>query len=325
VRRDLLADPKLVALKTGVEWVARGADLPRPSPSVALMTLGDTYASKKGLSSNEASRAKLYWREFCRVVEVATVRELGVDRIRTYQAKMEAKSLAAKSLGHRFAMVRRILSYAIRKQIDVECCRRVLDFCQLLEAHGKARLDPQPIRPGEFWAVYEKVVEARDPTFAAMMLAALNLAMYGREAGALTWDEVDLAAGTVVTRRQKTDVPRIGVLWPQTRAAIEALPRNRDTIFNTRSRSYTQFSTVDAWGKYRTLAGLGPSAKFSQIRDAAYSVALGVSWEQAELLAGHRLPGSSDNYLLRNPQLVAQACAAIGIAFDVDGHVSTKS
>ena len=54
---------------------------------------------------------------------------------------------------------------------------------------------------------------------------------------------------------------------------------------------------------------------FSQIRDAAYSVALTVSLEQAKLLAGDRLAGATDHYVRRNQRLVADACEAIRRAY----------
>ena len=50
VRRVLLEDPRNVASKTGVEWVGRGADLPRPTPSPTMPQLIDTYAAKPGIT-----------------------------------------------------------------------------------------------------------------------------------------------------------------------------------------------------------------------------------------------------------------------------------
>ena len=41
------------------------------------------------------------------------------------------------------------------------------------------------------------------------------------------------------------------------------------------------------------------------------------SFEQAELLAGHWLPLTADNYVRRNPQQVAKACTEVAYAFSV--------
>ena len=98
---------------------------------------------------------------------------------------------------------------------------------------------------------------------------------------------------------------------------MRALPRLGESCFYTRIRSYTVFSAMDAWKKYRKLAGLPKERVFSQVRDAAYTVALTVSLEQAKFLAGHRLSGASDHYVRRNAQMVAGACAAIAKEYGI--------
>jgi hypothetical protein len=152
--------------------------------------------------------------------------------------------------------------------------------------------------------------------FAAMMLFSLNAALYGGEAGTVIWDEISPDGG-FVSRRRKTGVSRIAVLWPETRQAINELRRERETVFNTVRRSYTGQSCWKRFGQWRDAAEVDSCITFSNIRDAAYTTALSVSFEEAELLAGHRLPGTADNYLRRNPQLVAKACTAIADAFNV--------
>ena len=131
-------------------------------------------------------------------------------------------------------------------------------------------LDPKPISPATFWAVYGKAVEAGDSTFAALLLAALNCCAYGGEVSRMLWDEIDDQGG-YVSRRPKTGVSRVAVLWPETLLAIRALPRNRDTIFNTRVRSFTVHSVADAFERYRDLASQDKTLTFGTIRDAAYT------------------------------------------------------
>jgi integrase len=256
---------------------------------------------------------------------VATVRELTADHVRQYQQRIAAGNYAPKSMRHRFAKVRTILAYAIRQQRSVEDCRRALDYCSLLEVKGTTVLDPRPIKVADFWAIHDAAQAEGNNTFATLMLTAANLAMYGSEVGALTWEEVDLKSGHVATRRRKTGMVRIGVLWPETLAGLQKIPRYRETIFNTRVRSYTQFSVVDAWARYRKALGMDDSVVFSQIRDASYSIALTVSLEEARLLAGHKMPGATDAYVLRNPQMVEKACAAIRSVFFAPGIRGKKS
>lgn len=315
VRRLLLYEAERVAQRTGVEWVARGAALPKPNPSPALQLLGDAYAEKPGLSGNEASRSRLFWKEFLTAVGVKTARELTHYRIAAYEIQVRGAKLAPKSILHRYRKLRTVFAYAIKRGRGVEDCRRALDILAMLEVKDHTPLDPQPIDPEQFRKIYNGALVAGDQTFAAMLLVSLNAALYPGEASSLRWEEIDLDAGHLVTRRPKTGVSRISVLWEETVEALSGLPRQGEYVFNTRIRSFTVFSALERWRKYRKAADLPKELGFSQVRDAAYSVALTVSLEQAKLLAGHRLAGSADHYVRRNPTLVAAACKAIRQAY----------
>lgn len=79
----------------------------------------------------------------------------------------------------------------------------------------------------------------------------LNLAMYPGEISALRRDEANLETGEVITRRPKTGVVRVGILWPETIAALKALPRDREQIFCSRRRSFTAQLVWHWWKPYR--------------------------------------------------------------------------
>lgn len=243
-----------------------------------------------------------------KAVEVATVRELNHDHVEKYEAAVRGEGLAPKSILHRFRKIRTVFSYAIKRGKGIEDCRRALDMTAMLEVPDHTPLDPKPITPAQFQAVHKAAVDAGDSTYAALLMLSLNCAMYASEAGAIKWEEIDLSAASLVTRRPKTGVSRIACLWPETVRAIKKLPRRGDYVFNTRVRSYTTFSGLAHWRKYRDAAELPEELKFSSIRDGSYTVALGVSLEQAKLLAGHRMSGSTDHYVRRNPEMVKSVC-----------------
>lgn len=315
VRRLLLEDPKRVALRTGIEWVARGAELPQPKPSPTLQHIGNLYCAKSGLSTNEAGRSRLFWKEFTTAVGISTVRELTHEHLAQYEAMTQERKLSAKSRLHRFRKIRTVFAYAIKRGIGIDDCRRALDITAMLEVKDHAPLDPQPVSAPQFRALLRAAVRAKDNVFAAMLLLSLNAALYPGEAASIRWDEIDLQKTQLVTRRPKTGVSRIAVLWPETCRALKLIPRIGEYVFNTKVRSYTVFSALASWRKYRTAAKLGSEVVFSRIRDAAYSIALTVSLEQAKLLAGHRLAGAADHYVRRNPQMVGEACKEIYRAF----------
>jgi integrase len=315
LRAKLLTEPKWVAERVGLEKIGWFKDFTQPTVSPTLKAIGELYFAKPQLSPNEAGRSRLFWKEFSRAVVVGTIREITHDHIANYEKKITGGTYAPKSILHRYRKVRTILAFAIKRGHGVEDCRRALDITAILEVKDHASLDPKPIKPADFWAIYNAADKAEDRTFTAMLLTALNMAAYPGEAAALRWDEVDLKTGELVTRRPKTGVSRVAVLWPETLKAIKAIPRRGEFIFNTRVRSFTVFSALDCWRKFRKAAGLGDDILFGMIRDAAFTIACQTSLDQARVLAGHRLPGASDNYLRRVPQFVADACRAIRTQF----------
>ena len=314
MRYQLLTNPKLCATMTGIEQLGYLTDLKQPTASPTLAELGELYAGKPGLSTNEVSRSKLFWKEFCKAVKVLTVRELTHDHIATYEAQIIAGKYAPKSILHRYRKVRTVLAFAIKRGRGIEDCRRALDTTAMLEIIDAQPLDPRPISTAVFWKIHRAATGAGDTMYATMILTSANLAMYAGEASALKWDELNLDTGEVVTRRPKTGVSRVGILWPETIAALKKLPRKGEYIFYTRARSYTVFSALADWRKYREAVGLGEETTFGMIRDFSFTVAARISVDQARVIAGHRLPGQADAYVRRDPSFVAAACQAIRTA-----------
>lgn len=316
VREEIIMRPEYVAKMTGIEQIAYLTDIKKPTPSVTLEDLGELYATKVGLTPNEASRSRLFWKEFTKAVAVPTVRDIDHDAIARYEGVVQSGGYAPKSKLHRYRKIRTIFAHAIKRGRAIVECRRALDCTAMLEVKDATPLDPRPIKADDFWTMHNTATKADDSVFAAMLLMALNCCLYPGEAAAIKWEEVDLKAGELVTSRPKTGVSRVAVLWPETVKALEALPRRGEYVFNTCVRSYTVFSALASWRKYREAAELDDAIVFSMIRDAGYTAACRSSMlDQARVLAGHRLPGASDHYIKRNPQFVAKACEAIHAEF----------
>ncbi len=68
-REQILTRPKWVAERVGIEQIGYLTDVKRPTLSPKLTDLGELYAEKPDLSSNEASRSRLFWKEFCKAVD----------------------------------------------------------------------------------------------------------------------------------------------------------------------------------------------------------------------------------------------------------------
>jgi integrase len=222
--------------------------------------------------------------------------------------------LSPKSIKHRYTRIRTVIAYAMKRGKNPDDCQRALNILKMLEAPEPDALDPRPIDPADFWAIHRQALKAEVETFAALMIFALNAAIYPSEVGAVKWADVDLERGEFSSTRNKTKVPRVACLWPETIKALRQLPKNRDTVFNTSRQRYTRMSVHREWSTYRTSAEK-PSALFNQIRDAAFTLACRTDLNQARVLAGHRLPGSVDHYVRRNPSFVTGACQAIRETF----------
>lgn len=89
------------------------------------------------------------------------------------------------------------------------------------------------------------------------------------------------------------------------------MPQERGTIFNTSVQAYNRFSVHRDWTKCRKAADPKCAATFAMIRDAVFTLACRVSLDQARVLAGHRLSGATDHYILRAQQFLKDACEAI--------------
>ena len=323
LRHKLVTDAKWVSERVGIDLT----NLKPPPSSVKLSALIDTYAQKPTLSLNEASRSKLFWSEFTKAVGAMHVREVGHDQIIAYEKAVQATGLATKSVLHRYAKIKTVFAYAIKRGLDIEGCRRALDAAAMLDSGHCNQNDPDPIAPASFWKIYGAAMRANDSLFKAIMLVSLNAAMYGGEVAALKWDEVNLRARTLVTRRPKTGVSRVAILWPETVAALRRVPAwdGIPFVFNTSRRSFTSNSVLKAWRSYRSKAGFGDETTFGQIRDAAYSIACqSATLDQARALAGHRFPGMSDAYVRRRPDFVGPACDAIRESFSVAKQFKRK-
>jgi integrase len=309
-REWLIRDRHEMARLCGIPQLAWIEDLKRPD-APTMRTLIDTYAAKPRISTNELNRVKSFWKEFCSVVKIQSLDELTHEHVEAYERYVHREcELAPKSIKHRYGRIRTVVRYGLKRGKGASYCREALDKLAMLEMADGDPLDPKPIDGADFRRILLDVEKAKDHTFKAIMLLALNAALYSSEVAAIRWQDVDLKRCEFVSHRNKTKVPRIAVLWPETVAAIESLPRQGDYLFYTTRRSYTTFSVLERWRAYRQAAGLD-HLTFSQIRDAAFTIACSISTDQARMLAGHRVPGSADNYLKRHAKAVAEVCRAI--------------
>jgi integrase len=212
-----------------------------------------------------------------------------------------------------------VLYFAKRRGLHASDGHNALDCCAVLEAPKMPTSHaPRPIAREDFAALWDHIKEDR---LSAWLLCMLNPCLYPGEVLSLDWGEVDLQKGTVVTSRSKTNVIRIGVLWPRTITALKAIwtnkPKREAPVFLSKRGGRLSINMVSK--EFRTLrraSGVAEYVKAEHCRDGAYTAAIeaGVALTQAKLLAGHAT-GISDHYAKRRPTMVSDAIKAIEKAY----------
>ena len=316
VRRVLLEDPRLAAERTGIPELARLATLPQPDRTLTLSRVWELYTSrKKQPSQHWLRKMKSYWQQFIDIVGVDLVADVTQPMVNTYHDKIwsiaERDERSAVWVNHRLQAVRSVLATAIKKREGVDEIRRVLGLTDVFEFGQKADPDPRPISRDDL----HKVLAVAPLKWKVAIVLALNACLYPSEIADVKKSDLDLDKGTFVSRRAKTRVRRVAMLWPRTVELIRQLLRNaphgrKELLLNQNGAPYNANHIGRNWRNLIAKAGL-QDIEFASIRDGGYSAACeGATLDEVRVLAGHSAQ-ISDHYLKRAPQLVNKACQSI--------------
>lgn len=323
VRKLILADPIYASQMTGLP-LDRLHKFKAPSETLSLAKIAALYWDKPDPITDKTKRdMQAYWDEFCKLVGGET-RQLGhitVDLISEYHDKIyhDAKGKSSAYVKARFVSVKTVFRYALKRGKDVDAVKQVLTYCEMLVPPKSNGCNPSPISRKDF----EACLNAADTKWTAILLLALNMAGYPVDVAVLKKEDVDLEAGTLINRRTKTRVPRIAILWARTITAIrdyqKAEPHDSDYLFLSRENGKyhpnhigRNFRRIRANAKRQDGTAVPATVEFAHIRDGAQTAAIqgGADPVHTDFLLGHKT-GIRDDYLLRRPDMVADACAAV--------------
>jgi integrase len=142
-------------------------------------------------------------------------------------------------------------------------------FAKLGLPSSRGRRDTQPPTQVEIARFVALADELTPPSFAAFLHTAVYEGMRPGELDALTWEQIDFQAGTIVVDRQwnaksqkftlpKHDHIRTIALTESARERLLALPRESEYAFTTlRGSHYRPSSRSHHWNRVRCSAGLG--------------------------------------------------------------------
>jgi integrase len=139
----------------------------------------------------------------------------------------DAKLKSSATIASYFSRVRNVLRLAARGHLDPVQIEQALARCKakLYPPPNNVHDDPRPITRQDF----KKLLTAAEQTdvpqmWRAMLLLALNCALYMEDLCDLQWTFLDLERRTFISRRKKRGrCLRVAILWDETIAAIARL------------------------------------------------------------------------------------------------------
>lgn len=316
LREMLIMHPEYIAKMTGIPELVGLRHLPLPKKPIKLADLIAVYKRENPSTDKSKREAVAVLDRLIDHAEARTVDDLTQEKLTAFRRSIESSG-ALQSAGTRkgyYGRIKTIIGFGLKVGLDQQQIRDCLDRCKVLwTAEAMPAVNPQPINREHF----HKLLGTGNGSWRPWLLLGLNLAMYVEELCDLKWASFNLERGTYAAIREKTKrdrIPRAAVLWPETIAALKALPRKGPYVFtSSHGTRYNKNTRINDFAELRTAAGLPDTLKFSHLRDGAYTAACqGTTDERlARVLAGHKAAGLQDNYVLRSPEIVRPACEAV--------------
>ena len=283
-----------------------------PAGAITLKELGDLYYTKSDSKQNTRGHVRSAIAKLEAITGANSLPELTTPLLMKFRDDITTQ-LNPTGATAIFGKVRSALSFARKVGLDAEQIDAALGRMKVLYA-PKVVVEhkPTPISRGDF----HRLLIMADDQWRAILLISLNLALYLEDCADLQWKDIDLDAGTFIGLRGKTKIRRVGMLWPETAAALRALPRT-DSPYVFVSRTGTRYRSDSLHRRYAIIRDkAGVTAVFSSIRDGAYTIAARSCDDRtARMFAAHAAPGLMDAYVSRNPQLTKPASDAVYSAF----------
>lgn len=313
LRRMLIDDPAYVARMVGIPQLATLAEWPMPTSPIRLQHLLDVYNAHSESKDETKREAANTFTTFLKTTKADTLADLTADTLKTYRDTIRTTKTPATAAAY-FGRIKWVIAFGKSEGEDAVQIDAALSRLKVLKAPKQKKThDPSPISREHFHDLL-KAARRDFPDWHDRLLLSLNACLHLDECLAVQWDELNLDAGTFCTHRSKTGVIRAATLWPETIAALKARIRRGPHVFtSTHGKRFVTRGQWKTWEKLRTAAGC-PAVQFDDIRDGSYTAACnasGVDEKFARLLAGHKSHGLQDNYVARNPSVVAPACDAV--------------
>jgi integrase len=303
-----------VADKTGLPGLATLDLTKQPQSSPKLASIRDLYDTKNEANWRTKGQVKAAFARLRQITGAKTLDDLTTEALITFREAINSQ-LAPTGAAQVFSKIKSALSFAAKYgQHDAEAIAKAIARAKALYApRSNGHNKPTPMSTADF----RTLLQAADTQWRAILLLAMNMALYAEDICELRWADFNLDAGTYTGQRQKTSVVRVGCLWPETLTAIKALPRKGESPYLFTSKTGTRYMATTLYDVYKDLReSVGVTTPFSGLRDAAYTIACEKCDERiARVFAAHKAAGLLDAYVQRRPEFVKPATDAIREAF----------
>jgi integrase len=308
-REQIIANKINAAKKLGLPGIATLDVTEKFITPLKLQTLIDTYDNFGVANWRTKGQARSAFKRLRQVTGAETLADLDTAKLIAFRDTVNGE-LAPSGAAQVFGKVKAVVAFAAKYGLDANQISPALTRMKVLYAPPAGnRAKPQPISPDD----YRELLKHADTEWRAILLLALNMALYIEDICTLKYEDFDLAARTYVGKRAKTQVVRIGWLWQESIDAVNSLPRKGSSPLLFTSQTGLRFNASSKYDTYASLrARAGVAAPFSSIRDGGYSeVAATCDEKTAKLFAAHRFGGLMDSYVQRRPELVKTAAEAV--------------
>lgn len=338
VKKDLLERPMEVARMTGVEAVSRLQELVYSKP----IRIGDLFKfylerADKPVKTKKRGDYTSWWAEFLKTTglkdssPIEHINRIAVNKWYDWlSVTRDKESYSPSWINHRIIMLHVILTYNKRRidnnQEIMRSFEIIKDVCRTAAPSDP---NPQPITVENFWKLYK----AANEYWKMILLLGLSSGSYFKDLYDIEWKNISLTDGTLSMIRQKTNIGKCCVLFPELVEMLKAYrAKRRDTLpwlllSNNKSR-YGVLSMQSYFKRVlRPKAGVDDSVKFNHLRDAVktYAEEAKCRSEDVALVMGWKLSGVQDRYYKRNPENTRQVIESIRNVFQVSQHVQISS
>jgi integrase len=308
-REELITRQKWCAEAAGIEQLAYLRDIKPVEPLPAIQAIKDLWEAKSACTRDQTRKVLRAWEGFEEGTGIQKFEDIEDGLVVAYRDDLHEEDESGKQQAHICAGVRRLITFAIGQAIRREDFQKILACLKLLTP-GKSPDDgdPQPIEIQD----WRKLLQAAEGEERAMILLMLNCALYLRELVHVEWSEIK--DGCFLSNRKKTGkCIRAAALWPETIAAVEAMPRKGNRIFY--SQINTPLSSVVAFRRFMALrdkAKVNWNVKPSHLRDGLQQAATkaNVNTRLVDLAMGHKC-GIASRYIKVDPAMVKPATDAV--------------